>query len=105
MKKILLLNFLLIPLLIHSQSVKKIKNQLDNNSIETYYVLKSDESIKHGSYKLVTNRVVLEKEILLIILKAENGKYSIKTKLKVRKEFLKMEKESKFGNFTIIEMN
>jgi len=82
MKKILLLNFILIPLLIYSQSVKKIKNQLGNNSIETYYVLKSDKSIKHGTYKLVTNKVVLEKGEFTNNLKS--GKWEIFHKNKTK---------------------
>ena len=82
MIKILLLNFLLIPFLIYSQSVKKIKNQLNNNSIETYYVLKSDKSIKHGLYKLVTNRVVLEKGNFTNNLKS--GKWEIFHKNKTK---------------------
>jgi hypothetical protein len=82
MRKILLLNFLLIPFLIYSQSVKKIKNQLNNNSIETYYVLKSDKSIKHGLYKLVTNRVVLEKGNFTNNLKS--GKWEIFHKNKTK---------------------
>ncbi len=61
MKKRILLNLLILPAIIFGQSVKKIKNKLDQNSVEIFYVLKSDNSIKQGSYKLIRNKIIIEK--------------------------------------------
>lgn len=61
MKRIILLSLLIIPLLNYGQSVKQIKNQLDNNSIEKYHVLETNDSIKHGTYTLSINGEILEK--------------------------------------------
>jgi hypothetical protein len=61
MKKSILLNLLILPAIIFGQSVKKIKNKLDQNSVEIFYVLKSDNLIKQGSYKLIRNKIIIEK--------------------------------------------
>lgn len=60
MKKILILLFF-IPLISLSQEpVKKVK-ELDkkNGTIEEFYVLKSDKSIKHGNYKKLAGKKLL----------------------------------------------
>lgn len=41
--------------------MKKIKNKLDQNSVEIFYVLKSDNSTKQGSYELTKNGIIVEK--------------------------------------------
>ena len=48
MKTLILLAFIFLPLSFFGQQTKMIK---DKKNQETYYVLKSDKSIRHGSYK------------------------------------------------------
>ncbi|MFA5298949.1 MAG: energy transducer TonB [Lutibacter sp.] len=55
MKKIIFLLLLSIPFLINGQSVKKVKNELPDKSVEIFYVSKSDDSTKQGSYELLKN--------------------------------------------------
>jgi hypothetical protein len=56
MKKIIFLLLLSIPFIMNGQSTKKTKNKLSDNSIEIFYTLKSDNSIKQGSYELFENK-------------------------------------------------
>jgi len=48
MKNICILLLVFTPIILFGQETKRIKNKVEQ---ETYYVLESDESIKHGAYQ------------------------------------------------------
>jgi len=50
MKSCLILYLVLISLLVNAQETEFVENIIDTYTAEEYYVLKSDKSIKHGSY-------------------------------------------------------
>jgi len=54
--KIILLLLIFIPALLFGQQIKKI---VDKNTNETYFVLKSDKTIKHGEYNKFSYRKTL----------------------------------------------
>lgn len=56
MKKTLTLALLAISFLINGQETKKIKNKISNYQKEIYYVLKSDNSTKHGLYEFYESK-------------------------------------------------
>lgn len=75
MKKTIYLLLLIIPLLMNSQSLKKVKNKLPENSIEVFYVLKSDNLIKQGSYELLKNNNLIVSGNYINNVK--NGKWTL----------------------------
>jgi len=56
MKKCLILAILFMPMFLFGQKTKLIKDKQTN---EIYYVLKSDNSTKHGEYQKIGNKNVL----------------------------------------------
>lgn len=63
MKLFVQLSIVLIPLLSQGQQTKKITRIIDelNSKSEVYYVLSSDTSVRHGSYK----QIMYKKDILI----------------------------------------
>lgn len=69
MNRMILFTFLFAPLLVFGQKTKRIKVKDEYKLVtEVYYVLKSDESVKHGQYQKLK-----EKEIVLINGFYKNG--------------------------------
>lgn len=57
MKKLFLLIFLIIPLILAGQKTKLVKDEANK---EEYFVLKSDPSVMHGEYKKFSSKGKLE---------------------------------------------
>ena len=60
MGKLVIILFALFPFVLYGQETKKVTIEYFNPSYRLiFYVLKSDSSIKHGSYRLISNGKIL----------------------------------------------